>query len=302
MRALMTFAIVAFLVCFTVCWDEIRPSLREDKIFPHFEHTAVAVRILQVNMHDFCDASILMMLPVCLENIINDKYHHELKPVMGSWRFPLVSGGSERFFKIEKGVDFFCGKKRASVDRRLAIWEQRKSKYRSPSPFLVRNLAQKSIPILCWRRGHERDNFISKISAHCGAVSAVLKLKSKGNADALFAPRDIPDTYIDRNPRPILDQGGGQLSRGNFSLPVHNAGLLIVNNNLRTADSKQEYSQNDFSRVRPNRGLPMAAGWAVLFLSGWIWANRHDYWIASLVILVVAVAGTYTIIILASGL
>jgi len=74
----------------------------------------------------------------------------------------------------------------------------------------------------------------------------------------------------------IRHYGNFILFLGNVSLHLHNPSLSQINDNLGGADYQNAYSKGNFHPMRPYRGLPMAAGWAIVTLAAWAWFAYHD--------------------------
>jgi hypothetical protein len=71
---------------------------------------------------------------------------------------------------------------------------------------------------------------------------------------------------------------------------------------LRNTDSNKRNSKDYLGPMRPYRGLPFAAGWAVVAIAGWAWAARHDFFGLALALPIAAFGGAYAILLLMGGL
>lgn len=101
---------------------------------------------------------------------------------------------------------------------------------------------------------------------------------------------------------PFIGLRQSQLLVRNTRLSLHNGGLLHIYAGLCNAYDNQTSREINLDPVRPCRGLPVAAGWATVVLSLWVWLTRHGYFYLALIALVAAFVGAYRLMILMGGI
>jgi hypothetical protein len=156
-----------------------------------------------------------------------------------------------------------------------------------------------------WNHWFDHKSAFDTLHIRGDGFSSVNKLARDPGAYVVLAKSQLLgyfDFIVERDPGPMIGFHDVGLARGNAGLLVHDVGLTQVDQNLSNANDDKANSKNDFIPMRPYRGLPMAAGWALLALAGWFWAARHDRNGLALCLLIAAFAGTYAMLIVASGL